>query len=64
MIVQFYRLFFFRFFFLDSFKSKYSFISPSKAVSSQNNRGSMMDSLDHSSLKKIHVEMEIDILLF
>ena len=64
MIVQFYRLFFSDFF-LDSFKSKYSFISPSKAVSSQNNRGSMMDSLDHSSLKKkIHVEMEIDILLF
>ena len=44
--------FFFSDFFLDSFKSKYSFISPSKAVSSQNNRGSMMDSLDHSSLKK------------
>ena len=44
--------FFFQTFFLDSFKSKYSFISPSKAVSSQNNRGSMMDSLDHSSLKK------------
>ena len=63
MIIQFDRFILSQTFFLDSFKFKYSFISPSKVVSSQNNCDNMRDSLHHSSLKKIPVEMEIDVLL-